>query len=435
MIGGVNPGKQISPYYSKPLEPQQAPDLKLGPYFNNMLNLASVQSPNYLDNFMQSYNNIMNGLNTGQTNAGLGQFNIGNAGLGQSGVGNAGLGQYDVGNAGMGMYDVGNSGLGTYDVGNAGTGQYTSDLLNNLASQVNTNLTNPNAGMAMGLAKDRISNAGLTAKRDLANQLASTGSMRNSGASNARMDQLLRDMARNESDQYRQIGLDTAKQATQDALATENLRGGFFENARGRELQNAGLGLSAYEGGKGRELQNAGLGQQSYADAMNRALQNAGLGQQSYADAMNRELQNAGMNQQGFENSKNRELQNIGLRSDTYSNAMARELQNAGLNQQGSNNYNQTLTSMLPALANMLQFQGTQDMNANAQSMQNWDNLNTRRNSMERAQWEEDQDQRKKMWNYNRDNAGWQNWAGGQSFNQQNPYQQQPGNPYQNKMW
>jgi len=358
-----------------------APPQLTNPFYNTMYDLAAKSAPNYLSKFKTDYENMIDTLksiaganNIG--NLGLGMFDIGNAGLGAYDIGNAGLGAYDIGNAGLGMYDIGKAGLGMYDVGDAGLGmfdvsqlgldrlssvlqgaglgQYSSELLNEVANRALSNLRNPDASIAMGLAKDRISGANLAAEQSLMDELASRGGLR-SGANIAQLNQLKNELAKQQSDAYRQIALDVERKAIEDALSTEQLRGGFFENAKSRELENAknqmalneyigNTALSAFEGAKGRELENTRLGSSNYSDAMARALENAKLGSSNYSDAMARALENAKLGSSNYSDAMARALENAKLGSSNYSDAMARALENAKL---GSSNFSDAMARAL----------------------------------------------------------------------------------------
>ena len=206
--------------------PEQKPSMPyLQPDFYGRGAYTKFDPTYYMNQFMNNYNQNRNDL----TNL-LGQWNGTNAG-------NAGLGMYDLGNAGMGLYD--------------------SALLGNLTNRVNTNLTNPNASLAMGLAKDQMAGSELGQRQALADRFAGWG--RGSGIRQAAESGLNRDINKTASDTYRQIAMDTEKQAIADAQALEGMKGGFMENALARELQNRTTQGGFYDTAKARELQNAGL--------------------------------------------------------------------------------------------------------------------------------------------------------------------------------
>lgn len=153
--------------------------------------------------------------------------------------------------------NIGQAGLGMYDLGNAGMGQYGSQLLGDLTNRVSSNLADPNASLAMGMAKDRMAGSELSQRQGLADRFAGWG--RGSGIRQAAEAGLTRDMGKTAADTYRQIAMDTEKEAIANAMGLEGMKGGFYENAMGRELQNRMGQGGFYDTSKTRELQNAGL--------------------------------------------------------------------------------------------------------------------------------------------------------------------------------
>ncbi len=148
----------------------------------------------------------------------------------------------------FGNYWGGMQPYGQYNVGQAGVGMYNSDLLGLTEGEITQNLTDPNAGIAMGLAKDQIRGAGMAAQQGLANQLAATG--RGGTFATAIQAQQGRDIAKTESEQYRNIALQTQEKAVQEAMQFEAMRGGFYNDAMARQLQNASLALDAWKTGQ-----------------------------------------------------------------------------------------------------------------------------------------------------------------------------------------
>lgn len=355
----------------------------------------------YVNQFMNTYGNLSDAL-AGKTytpynvgNAGQGIYNFGNAGQGMFdpnsttlagyNLSNIGTGTYDasksplanynIGGAGMGMFDVGSTALAGYNMGDSGKGQYTSDLLNQYATMVSKNMSNPDTSLAMGLARDQISGNENVARQALFDQNAGWG--RGSGIAQSQMNQLNSSLAGQKSDAQRQIAIQTQQDAMNAAQNLEAMRGTQFEQSKARDLQsaiaqgdvykvlaslqgtafdqsknrdlanavaqgdinkaNAIIQQSAYESGQGRQQQGAiaqgniygqlaGLQSNAYSDAMSRALQGAQLGSNNYNDSMARALQAAGLN------------------SSNYNNAQGLQ----------SGNYN-TQAGMLSPLSNMLQ--------------------------------------------------------------------------------
>ncbi len=189
---------------------------------------GQIDSSNYMSQFMNYYNQNQNNWQNNWTNL-MNNWN--------SGFGKAGLGMYDLGNAGMGKYD--------------------SDLLNKLSSRISSNLTNPNASLAMGMAKDQMAGSELSQRQGLADRFAGWG--RGSGIRQAAESGLTRDMGRTSADTYRQIAMDTERDAIANAAGLEGMKGGFYNDAMARELQNRMGQGGFYSDAMGRELQNAGM--------------------------------------------------------------------------------------------------------------------------------------------------------------------------------
>jgi hypothetical protein len=435
--GNTTPNNMPGGYYTpnpaayQPVKPTLQP-APAGAYNNAVLSNATVNAPNYMNDFTSSYNDLMNKLygmaQGGQqpTNAGLGQYNIGKAGQGQYDIGNAGLGQYNVGNAGLGMFDYQNSPLANYKInqvgGDVGTGLYGSDLLNQLAGRVSSNLTNPNASLAMGLARDQIQGQGLGARQQLTDSFAGLGG-RGQGPAQAQMAQLGNTLNQQQSDAYRNIAMDTEKRAIEQAQALEQMRGGFYDTQQGNQLQNAALNQQGQiaQGDIYKNLANIGL--QSFEGARGGQLSNAQLGNTAYSDAQSRALQNAGMNQSGFENSMSRQLQGATLGADTFNQARQRELQNAQLNNsiyQGNSANNSaiagSMAGLLPSMANMLQNQGNMDMNAMNQTFANWSNLNEQDKARQLQAWQNGTAYQQQMANYIKEMEQWKSGTSGRQF-------------------
>lgn len=125
---------------------------------------------------------------------------------------------------------------------NAGLGLYDSALLGKLTDRITSDLTNPNASIEMGLARDRITGSGNAARQGLSGTMAGYGAgTRLSGPGMAMQGQLDRDIMKSESDAYRTIASDVARRVIADAMGLESMKGGFYESSKGRELANAGL--------------------------------------------------------------------------------------------------------------------------------------------------------------------------------------------------
>jgi hypothetical protein len=449
--GGSYWGADIPKMYSapnyiaevnKPRQPSQQHPVQ-GKYENTLAQMANVTAPNYVNEFSSYYNDLMNklfGMTQGQqgsTNAGLGQYDMGRAGQGQYNVGEAGLGQYNVGDAGLGMFDyqntplagynVQNSGQGTYDLpGDVGTGAYNSNLMDKLTGRVTSNLTNPNASLAMGLARDQIQGQGIGARQQLSDSFAGLGG-RGQGPAQAQMAQLGNSLNQQQSDAYRNIAMDTERNAIGDAQNLEQMKGGFFNDAQGRQLQNAGLGMQAFESGKGRELQAAlgqgdiyknlaNIGLQSFEGARGGQLSNAQLGSSAYSDAQSRALQNAGMGQSSYQDAMNRQLQGATLGADTFNQARQRELANAQLNNsiyQGNAGNSSAIAAamagLLPNMSQFLQNQGNMDVNAENQQMSNYQNLNSMDMSRKAQELALEQQYQKQYDQWLKDMMSWQN--------------------------
>jgi hypothetical protein len=121
-------------------------------------------------------------------------------------------------------------------MGNMGLGLYDSDLLRQLTGEISGNLANPDSAIAMGLMKDRRAGTERAARESLTDQLAGWG--RDSGVGLDMQRQLERDLAKTASEQDRQQGLDIQKQAIADAMGLEDMKGGFYEGSKGRELKS-----------------------------------------------------------------------------------------------------------------------------------------------------------------------------------------------------
>ena len=152
----------------------------------------------------------------------------------------------------FGVGGPGGAGMGMFDVGNKGLGLYGSDVLNQLAGQVSSDLSNPYGGSEYAVAMDRLAAQNQGQNQALADQYAGWG--RGAGIAQAARNALARQQAMQGADTARTTAIEAKRNAMANAFGLENMRGGFFENSKGRELQNAGLGLQAFEGAKGREL-------------------------------------------------------------------------------------------------------------------------------------------------------------------------------------
>lgn len=130
------------------------------------------------------------------------------------------------------IFDTMQGGLSDWDnmwkqyTGDMSKGVYNSDLLNRLTSRITSNLENPDASQAMGLAQDRMAGSDRAAREQLSDQQAGWG--RSSGVYNELMKSLEGDLAKNRADTYRQIGMDTERNAITDAAGLEKMKGGFY---------------------------------------------------------------------------------------------------------------------------------------------------------------------------------------------------------------
>lgn len=374
--GADVPMYPLSPDYihavQKPMQPiQQHP--AQGKYDANLANMANVTAPNYLNDFTGSYNNLMSKL-YGMTQN-------------QQQSTNAGLGQYNVGDAGLGMFDYQNSPLANYKISNigenVGTGLYNSDLLNQLAGRVSSNLSNPDASLAMGLARDQIQQGqGLGARQQLTDSFAGLGG-RGQGPAQAQMAQLGNTLNQQQSDAYRNIAMDTEKNAIAQAQALEGMRGGFYENQQGNQLQNAALNQQ---------------GQIAQGD-LYKNLANIGL--------------------QSFEGARGGELQGATLGADTFNQARQRELLNAQLNNtiyQGNSSNNAaiagSMAGMLPTMADFLKNQGNMDVAAQSQTYGNYQGLNQADISRKEQERGYDQQYQQQYQQWLKDMMSWQNSRG-----------------------
>lgn len=335
-----------------PVQPTQQHAAR-GSFDSTLQRMANVQAPNYVNEFSNYYNDLMNKL-SGLTGN---QQGYSNAGLGQYNVGTAGQGQYNVGNSGLGMFDYNNTPLASYNMLNSGQGTYNSDLLNQLAGRVSTNLATPDASLAMGLARDQYQGQGLAQRQQLADSLAGMGG-RGQGPAQQQLAQLNNSINQQQSDAYRKIAMDTERNAITDAQALEAMRGGFYDTGKARELQ-------------------AALGQGDIYKTL------ANIGLQSFEGARGGELSNEQMRQRAFEDARARELQGANLGADSFNQARQRELQNAQLNnsiysQNSQNNaaIAAAMAGLLPNMADFLKNQSALDQSAQGQTWGNWSQLN-----------------------------------------------------------
>lgn len=334
-----------------PVQPTQQ-HAATGQFENTLRQMATVQAPNYVNDFSNYYNDLMNKLSGMAGN----QQGYTNAGLGQYGIGNVGQGQYNPGSAGLGMFDYNSTPLADYKI-NDTWNPYNSDVLNQLAGRISSNLQNPNASLAMGLARDQIQGQGLGARQQLTDSFAGLGG-RGQGPAQAQMAQLNNTLNQQQSDAYRKIAMDTERNAITDAQALEAMRGGLYNDAQNRALQG-----QIAQGDIYKNLANIGL--QSFEGARGGALANAGMSQSAFEDAMRRQLQGAELGANTFENARQRELQNAQMNNSIYSQNSNNNAQIAGY-----------MAGLLPNMADFLKNQGNMDFAAKNQSFGNWSGLN-----------------------------------------------------------
>ena len=170
----------------------------------------------------------------------------------------------------------------------AGLGQYGSDLLNNMATQFQSNLLNPDSSQEYGLTMDRLTGQEGASRQALADRFAGWG--RGSGVRDFQSAALDRDLSKQRADTSRETSIEAAENARRNALALEEMRGGFYESSKDRELTNAGLRKDLMLGGMS--------GAQGMMGSLADMLQWQG-GQDLAADTTNQQFKNS-LTQQMF---------------------------------------------------------------------------------------------------------------------------------------